>query len=315
MRGDTCDACNSDLSTVAFELQEIVEEHKLGMSGGAHLELNNFALRMYSMLSEPPCDDHYDESFYTNEEVDSLEGDIDREEWAHDVLSDDELCENDDARLRMPSPAERKLVDAVFSIDQRTYTSVSARWYLRTELSRHLHVPTLVSHNGPEGDMHIDAESYATLRRHNSLTTCYKEAELKFSDVLRVAYDGARLLVMQEHRFRHARRDVEEAHQEGNPLPLRTFWLDRTYIEETSAEHPEYIIPKTRAAAVLLRRVGAFHHRVLRSPGRGSVDRAHHASTANSHDEEPTRHLVVTPALVDLAKKVHRGAMRRVHLN
>lgn len=317
MRSDTCDdGCNGDdLLTVAFELQGIVDEHKLGMSGGAHLELNNFALRLYSMLSEPTSDARHDDQFYTDEEVDSLEGDIDREEWAHDVLSDDELCENDDARLRMPSPAERKLVDAVFSIDRRTYTSALARRYLRTELSRHLQIPTVVSHNGPEGDMRIDTESYSALRRHQSLTTCYNEAELKFSDVLRVTYDGARLLVMQEHRFRHLRRDEEEARQQKPPLPLRTFWLDRAYIEQTSAEHPEYIVPKTRAGAVLLRRVGVFHHSMLRSPGLGNAERAHRAIITGAHDEESTRHLVVTPALVDLAKRVHRGAMRRVHLN
>ena len=311
-RGGEC-ICEQEGMAVVRELQDIVDEHKEAMSGFAHLELSNFALRLYQVLAEPPLD-AYHEHHDAEDDLDSLDGYVDRAEWAHDVLSDDELHENDDYRLRMPAPAERKLVDALFSVDRRIYTTVNSRRYLQAELSRHLDASGFGGgyDGGPESLHIVDGYADMLLRRYNSVRVCYKEAELKFSDVLRVVYDGAKILVMEERRFRNLRRDAAEERRLGGEARLKTFWLDRAYVEMTSAEHPEYTIPATRREAILLQRVGGFHHHVVRDPSSQMPEELSSQSVVVEGDILTTRYLVVTPALVDLAKRVHRGAMRRI---
>tara|TARA_X000001036_G_C20609752_1_gene778500 strand:- start:462 stop:1355 length:894 start_codon:yes stop_codon:yes gene_type:complete len=285
---------------IARELQGIVDEHARTMSGEAHLQLSDFALRLYQILSFEPSAHVYHEHRDAEDDADSQDGDVDRMDWAIDVLSEDELHENDDARLRMPSPAERKLVNVVFAVDRATYTSAGARRYVRTELNRHMDPPYLIM---PGFEW--------TIRRYNSVRACYNEAQLRFSDVLRVAYDEARILVMEERRFRHLRRDAVEEQEEGGRPRLQTFWLDRAYIERCSGDHPEYTIPETREEAILVRRVGGFHHHALRSP-RHMNEEAGTRSVVFEGDILTSNFLVVTPGLVDLAKRVHRGAMHRI---
>jgi len=306
----SCPQCLCDLEAlaVARELQDIVDEHKLFMSGVAHLELSNFSMRLHQMLSEPPLDAYY-EHRDAEDDTDSFYGDVDRMEWAPDVLSDGELQEDDDCRLRMPSPAERKLVDALFSVDRRTYTTVDARLYLQTELSQHLEVPPV----DVAERYRMNAGRAETLRRRqNSVRACYNEAALKFHDVLRVVYDGAKILVIEERSFRHLRRDAEEERRIGGEARLKTFWLDRAYVVRNSTDHPEHTIPATRSAAIQLQRVGGFYHRAPVSPVLS--EREVHANRPVVVEGEllTTHFLVVTPALVDLAKRVHRGAMQRV---
>ena len=300
--------CDQEALAVVRELQDIVDEHKLGMSGMAHLELSNFSMRLHQMLTEPPLDAYY-EHRDVEDDADSFDGDVERLEWAPDVLSDDELQEDDDFRLRMPSPAERKLVDALFSVDRRTYTSVGARRYLQAELSRHLEVS---SANVSERYRPTARRTEVLRRRQNSVRACYNEAALKFHDILRVVYDNAKILVMEERSFRHLRRDAEEERRVGGEARLKTFWLDRTYVERTSADNPEFTIPATRSEAIQLQRVGGFHHRAPASPALTDREVGGNRPVVVEGELLTTHFLVVTPALVDLAKRVHRGAMQRV---
>ena len=300
--------CDQEALAVARELQELVDEHKLCMSGLAHLELSNFSMRLHQMLSEPPLDAYY-EHRDAEDDADSFYGDVERMEWAPDVLSDDELQEDDDFRLRMPSPAERKLVDALFSVDRRTYTTVGARRYLQAELSRHLEFP---SYHVSERYRMTAARAETLRRRQNSVRACYNDAALKFHDVLRVVYDGAKILVIEERSFRHLRRDAEEERRMGGEARLKTFWLDRAYVERTNVDNPEYTIPATKREAIQLQRVGGFHHRAPASPALSEREMSGNRPVVVEGELLTTHFLVVTPALVDLAKRVHRGAMHRV---
>ena len=98
----------------------------------------------------------------------------------------------------------------------------------------------------------------------------------------------------------------------GSDTRLKTFWLDRAYVVHTSVENPEFTIPATKAEAIQQQRVGGFHHRAPSSPALTAREESGNRPVVVEGELLTTHFLVVTPALVDLAKRVHRGAMQRV---
>ena len=283
------DATEAEADSLARELQAHLDEHGHGMSTQAHLTLSNYALQLHNRLTGALNADGDVEADHANRaghsgprsatassHTDSFDAVLLPRHWRlPGVTRADQLAS---LRHQPPTPQERRLAEVVLSRDPAVYTSKAARIYVERELDRADYDYDCDDDSALEDDEHTDE---VCKDRQDYVRETFYEATLTIEDVATAVYDDTPMLV--------ASRLMWNAKAGDN-----TFWLDRVYLDDFKDTNP---VPATRAEAIASGDVGIFY----------TGFRDDDAVTGSGMDG----YLLLTPDLVELLKRVHRGALRR----
>ena len=265
--------------TLAAELQAHLDEHGHSMSDQAHLTLSNYALRLHNRLTGALATAGSRRNRSNSDASDESNFSLAADSFDEEVL-DEDWCLSGmtaDAQMRSrrqqpPTPQERRLVETVLANDRAVYTSKAARVYVERELERSFMDWDDDSAHGDDDHPEEVLEERQEYVRH-----VFANAYLTMEDVAIAAYDDAPLLVAPAHFW--------------DDKGKNTFWVSE-YLEDFKTTNP---IPATKAEALAAHYIGVFY------------DYADHAVTGSGADS----YVLITPMLVTLLKRVHRGALKR----
>ena len=278
---------------VTHALQAYIDGLGDQLPGGVHLKLSEFALQLHNALrandgSAARDDDDNDDdenvgstdsdSVASNGVWRSIRAQLDEANWS-----------GSDERLAPPSPAQRKVVNWVFGAAPEAYRHVCIRSYVYREVSRWWGGE---SEDGFTVDDHDDS---VVERREMFYCDVLQHSLLTFNDVLKIAFEDARVLVLTPPEYE------------------RTVWLDREklHISPTSVWSSGCAFP-TRNQCVQAGRCGDYFAKP-REPNTlpsGFSDTADDPVLAVRGPSEETP-IVVTPQVVDMALRIHCAAKVR----
>jgi len=279
---------------VTHALQAYIDGLGDQLPGGVHLKLSEFALKVHRALrakhgSAADFDTDDDEEEGNNSTDSDSVGSNGAWRRIRDHL-DETSWTDGDLRLAPPAPIARRIVDLVFGASPEAYKHVCIRSYVYREVSRWW------GGESDDGFTVDDHEEHVAERREFYYGDVLQHSLLTFADVLKIAYDDARVLVLSP------------------PAYERTEWLDRNKLEILPTTYSSTLgaVFPTHNECVQAGRCGDYFAkpRDPNTPPSGfgvPIDDPLLAVRGLS-EETP---IVVTPQVVEMALRIHCAATRR----
>ena len=283
---------------VTHALQEYIDGLGDELPGIVHLKLSEFALQVHRALrardgSAADAADTADDEEEEEESNGGTDSDSVASNGAWRQIRDhlDETNWTDgDLRLAPPAPSSRRIVDLVFGASPKAYKHVCIRSYVYREVSRWW------GGESDDGFTVDDHEEHVAERREFYYGDVLQHSLLTFADVLKIAYDDARVLVLSPPEYE------------------RTVWLDRNQLEILPATYSSTLgaVFPTRDECVQAGRCGDYFAKP-RDPntqpsGFGLPVDDPVLAVRGLTEETP---IVVTPQVVEMALRIHCAATRR----